>query len=414
MSSELIELSFSRFHSSEVIPVQQIGNFMVVEMWHGPTGAFKDIAMVLVANLVNYFLGKRQEHATVLITTSGDTGPSAIHGVLGLDNMDIIVMYPKGSVSRVQELQMTTVDAENVTVFGGEGVDLGDFDALMKQIFGDAEFSCLHNLIGLNSINIGRIIIQAVHHFYAYLKACSSIGDEVIISIPTGACGHLASGVLAQQMGLPVKFIIGVNHNDKIHRCITTGSLQQPEKVIQSYASAMDIQIPYNIERVISFLSRNVDVADQFTQYDSTGQMDLTPSQLTTIQKLIWSTSVSQADILKTMQETKAEHDYLICPHTAVGIHAATMFCQSPDAIGRLLSPSSSLASTPIVCYATATLAKFKEVADKAGIPSPTLLYVDALYELPEKARLLKQGQDWESIIRSRIQEISAQRQLTA
>ena len=382
-------------------------------MWHGPTGAFKDIALGLVAKMVNYFLGERHEHATVLTVTSGDTGPSAIHGVLGSDNMDIIVMYPKGRISRVQELQMTTVDAENVTVFGGEDAVADDFDILVKRIFSDAEFSHLHNLVVLNSINIGRVIVQAVHHFHAYLRACSSVGDEVLISIPTGACGNVASGVLAQRMGLPVKFIVGVNHNDIVHRCITTGRLQQSDEVIHSYASAMDIQTPYNIERVVSFLSDNVDdVADQFSQFDSTGQMDLTPSQLTTIQKLLWSTSVSQDNILKTMQETMAEYNYHICPHTAVGIHAATIFCQSPYAKSQLLSPSSSLSSTHIVCYATATLAKFKEVADKAGIPSPSPPSVEALYGLPERACVLKQGEDWEAIIRHRIEEISAQPKL--
>lgn len=390
-----------------------MGDLLVAEMWHGPTGAFKDIALGLVAKLVNYFLGERGEHATVLVVTSGDTGPAAIHGVLGCNNMDIIVMYPKGRVSHAQELQMSTVDAENVTVYQGEDAIADDGDNLVKHIFNDVKFSHHHNLIMMNSINIGRILVQSVHHFYTYLSACSSVGDEVLISIPTGACGNLASGILAQKMGLPVKFIVGVNHNDIVHQCISTGCLDQPaaDDVMQSHASAMDAQIPYNMERVVSFITDDMSiVAEQFNKWYSTGKLDLTPSQLTEIQKRAWSTSVGQEDILDTMREAMAKYNYHLCPHTAVGVRAAKKFCQSPDAQHQLLSLGTSLSSTPIVCYATATLAKFKEVAEQAGITAPCPPLIEALYGLPEKARVLRKGDDWEAIVRQRIEEISALR----
>ena len=387
---------------------------IVAEMWHGPTGAFKDIALGVVAKLVNYFLGESGKHATVLVATSGDTGSAAIHAVLGLDNMDIIVLYPKGRISRIQELQMTTVDAENVTVYGGENCVADDFDTLVKRIFADVDFSHHHNLIMLNSINVGRIVMQTVHYFYAYFKACRSVGDEVLIAVPTGACGNIASGVLAQKMGLPVKFIIGVNHNDVVHKCIMSGCLDQPDDVMQSYASAMDVQVPYNIERVISFITDDTDVvAQQFTSWDATGTMALTAAQQREMRKLMWSTSVTQEEIIETMQEMMSQHNYCVCPHTAVGVFAANKFRHTSDPQRQLVCNDAHLSSTPIVCYATSTLTKFKEVADEAGIAAPGLPSVEALYELPEKGEVLQgDRRNWEVIIRRRIKEISDKKSL--
>lgn len=380
-------------------------------MWHGPTGSFKDLALGLLPRLVNFFPEEKGEHATVVVVTSGDTGPAAIHGVLGSDNMHIIVFYPKGRVDRAQELQMSTVDTENVTVYGGEGAICDDGDTIVNRIITDVELSRKHSLLSLNSSNIGRVLIQAVHYFYTYLKACSSVGDVVLMSVPSGSCGNLASGVLAQKMGLPIKFLVGVNHNDTVHECFSTGRLRRRDSVVPSYACAMDIQCPYNMERVVSFFTDDMSVvAEQFNRWDATGMMHLTSSQLMEIQKPLWSISIGQAGILETMQEIMTEYNYHLCPHSAIGVHAAKKFFRSPDAQQRLLPPGASLSSTPVVCYATATLAKFKEVADKAGIGLPSCSSVEALYGLPEKARLLRAGDDWEAIIRQRIEEISAQR----
>lgn len=257
-----------------------------------------------------------------------------------------------------------------------------------------------------NSLNVSRVLMQIVHFFYAYFCVCTTVGDEVIFSIPTGGCGNLAAGVIARLMGLPVKFIVAVNHNDIIHRAISSGAIQRPKQIIHSHASGIDAGSPSNMERVLALLTDDaVLIAKQMSDWESCGKVDLTSFQLIAIQKLMWSTSVSEQEILDVIKEVKTQHDYDICPQTAVAISAAQKFSMSRQGHERLLI-SQTVTCLPVVCLSTASLAKYTGVGAKAGVAAPCPPAFKALYDLPQKMIQLCAGEDWEKIIRDRIDTV--------
>ncbi|XP_042546429.1 threonine synthase-like 2 isoform X2 [Dipodomys spectabilis] len=251
---DLIDRAFSRFHHKEVVHLCRLRNGLnVLELWHGVTFAFKDLSLSCTAQFLQYFLEKREKHVIVVVGTSGDTGSAAIESVQGAKNIDIIVLLPKGHCSKIQELQMTTVVKDNVHVFGVEG-NSDELDEPIKAVFADVAFVKKHNLMSLNSINWSRVLVQIAHHFFAYFQCTPSMDTHplplVEVVVPTGAAGNLAAGCIAQKMGLPIRLVVGVNHNDIIHRTIQRGDFSLSEAVTPTLASAMDIQVPYNMERI--------------------------------------------------------------------------------------------------------------------------------------------------------------------
>ncbi|XP_039108544.1 threonine synthase-like 2 isoform X2 [Hyaena hyaena] len=255
----LIDRAFSRFRHREVVHLSRLKNGLnVLELWHGATYAFKDLSLSCTAQFLQYFLEKKEQHVTVVVGTSGDTGSAAIESVQGAKNMDIIVLLPKGHCTKIQELQMTTVLKENVHVFGVEG-NSDELDEPIKAVFADVTFVKKHNLMSLNSINWSRVLVQMAHHFFAYFQCAPSLDTDplptVEVVVPTGAAGNLAAGCLAWKMGLPIRLVVAVNRNDIIHRTVQQGDFSLSETVEQTLASAMDIQVPYNMERIFWLLS---------------------------------------------------------------------------------------------------------------------------------------------------------------
>ncbi|XP_049508056.1 threonine synthase-like 2 isoform X2 [Panthera uncia] len=255
----LIDQAFSRFRHREVVRLSRLRNGLnVLELWHGVTYAFKDLSLCCTAQFLQYFLEKKEKHVTVVVGTSGDTGSAAIESVQGAKNMDIIVLLPKGHCTKIQELQMTTVLRENVHVFGVEG-NSDELDEPIKAVFADVAFVKKHNLMSLNSINWSRVLVQMAHHFFAYFQCVPSLDMDplprVEVVVPTGAAGNLAAGCIAQKMGLPIGLVVAVNRNDIIHRTVQQGDFSLSEAVEQTLASAMDIQVPYNMERIFWLLS---------------------------------------------------------------------------------------------------------------------------------------------------------------
>ncbi|XP_053746901.1 threonine synthase-like 2 isoform X3 [Panthera pardus] len=255
----LIDQAFSRFRHREVVRLSRLRNGLnVLELWHGVTYAFKDLSLCCTAQFLQYFLEKKEKHVTVVVGTSGDTGSAAIESVQGAKNMDIIVLLPKGHCTKIQELQMTTVLRENVHVFGVEG-NSDELDEPIKAVFADVAFVKKHNLMSLNSINWSRVLVQMAHHFFAYFQCVPSLDMDplprVEVVVPTGAAGNLAAGCIAQKMGLPIRLVVAVNRNDIIHRTVQQGDFSLSEAVEQTLASAMDIQVPYNMERIFWLLS---------------------------------------------------------------------------------------------------------------------------------------------------------------
>ena len=384
---------FSKFDSPEIIPVSKLGSLLVAELWHGPTGAFKDLALSVVGRLADLFLRKQGKKATVLVGTSGDTGSASIHSVLGSQNINIIVLYPRGRVTRVQELQMTTVNASNAKVYSVDGTS-DDLDIPIKKLFADNEFVKKYNLVSLNSVNVARVLFQAVHFIYLYLKACPAVDREVLFSVPSGGLGNMAGGYIAYMMGIPIKFMAAVNENDVVHRAFDTGVFSLSEIVLQTYASAMDIQIPYNIERLFYFMSGGSceTVKSVMEKFEKDGTCNL-PSELLACNHCITTTRVSQRSILATMEHVWKEFKYIVCPHSAIGLCAALDYQRKEQG------------SEDLVVIATATPAKFPEVVEKAGLSVPSFPAFTELHSKVETKFFMEKEDDWEQILRVAVVE---------
>ena len=384
---------FSKFDSPEIIPVSKLGSLLVAELWHGPTGAFKDLTLSVVGRLADLFLRKQGKKATVLVFTSGDTGGASIHSVLGSQNINIIVLYPRGRVTRVQELLMTTVNAPNVKVYSVDGT-LHDLDIPIKKLFADDEFVKKYNLVSLNSVNVVRVLFHAVHFIYLYLKACPAVDREVLFSVPSGGLGNMAGGYIAYTMGIPIKLLSAVNENDVVHRAFDTGVFSHSEIVLQTYASAMDIQIPYNIERLFYFMSGGSceTVKSVMEKFEKDGTCNL-PSELLACNHCITTTRVSQQSTLATMEYVWKEFQYLVCPHSAIGLCAALDYQRKEQG------------SEDLVVIATATPAKFPEVVEKAGLPVLSFPTFAELHSKAETKLFMEKEDDWEQILRVAIVE---------
>jgi O-phospho-L-threonine phospho-lyase len=244
--SNIIDDAFSTFDNKDVLPLAPVGDVHILEMFHGQTGAFKDLAMSIIGRLIEYFLKKSGKYATIVVGTSGDTGSAAIYAVRGRQRVDIIVLYPHGRISEIQQLQMVTSPDSNVHVFACDGTS-DDLDEPIKYVLNDAPFVAEHSLCSINSINWARVMIQIAHFFYSYLAtipaALQTVEEvsrfELYASVPTGACGNLVGAWLAREMGLPIKIVAGVNENDIIHRAMLTGNFSKAGAVEKTIAPSM-------------------------------------------------------------------------------------------------------------------------------------------------------------------------------
>lgn len=243
--SSIIDDAFSTFHHKDVLPLVKVGEVSILEMFHGQTGAFKDLAMSIIGRIIEYFLKKSGKYTTIVVGTSGDTGSAAIYAVRGRERVDIVVLYPEARISETQELQMVTNPEANVHVFACDGTS-DDLDEPIKAVLNDTEYARKHNLCSINSINWARVMIQIAHFFYAFVRLLpaeatieSAATQKLYASVPTGACGNLVGAWLAHEMGLPIHIIAGVNENDIIHRAVSTGVFSKASKVEKTIAPSM-------------------------------------------------------------------------------------------------------------------------------------------------------------------------------
>ena len=247
--SKTIEKSYSVFRKENVIDIVKVGDRFVLELFHGPTLAFKDIAMQLLGNFYEYYLNNKNEKINIVVATSGDTGAAAIDAIKGKKNINIFVLHPDNRISPVQRRLMTTGKNENVFNIAVKG-NFDDCQNLVKSMFSDKEFSNKIKMSGVNSINWARIIAQSIYYFYCYF----SVEDKkqpINFSVPTGNFGDVYAGYLAKKIGLPInKLIVATNQNDILHRAISNGNYQS-ENVYETISPSMDIQIASNFERLI-------------------------------------------------------------------------------------------------------------------------------------------------------------------
>lgn len=376
--SGMIRDAYAGFRHPAVCPLTQIGeNLFVLELFHGPTLAFKDVAMQLLGRLMDHVLGQRGQRATIVGATSGDTGGAAIDAFKGLKSVDVFILYPQGRVSDVQRRQMTTVDAPNVHAIAVEGT-FDDCQNLVKAMFNHHAFRDEIGLSGVNSINWARIAAQVVYYFTSAVSL-GGPGRKVSFTVPTGNFGDILAGWVAKQMGLPVeRLTIATNSNDILARTLTSGAYEM-RGVHATTSPSMDIQISSNFERLL-FEAHGRDgaaVRRLMQSLQQSGRFEIAPEPLARIRSEFDAASLSEAEIAAEIRETWAESGYLLDPHTAIGVGAARQKLARDPA-------------TPMIVLGTAHPAKFPIAVKAASGVEPELpAHLADLMERKERVTLL-------------------------
>jgi threonine synthase len=369
----LVAESYSSFDHDEVVGLQQLDELTVLELFHGPTLAFKDVALQLLGKLFEHVLGERGQRLNILGATSGDTGSAAIEGVRGQRNVDIFIMYPKGRVSPLQELQMTTVADDNVHCIEVDG-SFDDCQNIMKTVFADAEYKAKYQLGAVNSVNWARVLAQIVYYGYASLR-----GEQApTFCVPTGNFGNVFAAYLAQRMGFPIHhLLVATNDNDILARFFATGRYSRGD-VHQTLSPAMDIQVASNFERFLFYyFDQDAQRLTQFMQdFAANGEASIgAPPE----EALMSSTAVTQEQTIQAMRDVHQRFGYVLDPHTAVGYYAAKNWQQN--------SETTSAGDTVVV--GTAHPAKFPEAVVQATGVQPTHPTLQALDGLPMRRQSL-------------------------
>ncbi len=374
----LLSASYATFDAESVTPLTQLDDVSVLELYHGPTLAFKDIALQFLGNLFSRILAERRTTMNILGATSGDTGSAAIAGVRGKPGLAIFVLYPNGRTSRLQELQMTSVLDDNVHCLAIDG-SFDDCQALMKEIFNDLPFKTTHRLGAVNSVNWARVLAQIVYYVYACLALDGNGSRKVSFSVPTGNFGDIFAGYLAMEMGLPIeRLILATNDNDILSVFFNTGRYRRGD-VHFTVSPSMDIQVASNFERYLYLkLGRDCEALERFmAEFARTGDARM-PNEGVVDPRIV-AGSVTTAETLSTIREVWKASGYVIDPHTAVGVAAARRF------------PGNE----PMVCLATAHPAKFPESVDKAiGKPVARHPRLDALTGVKTRKTVLSADVD--------------------
>jgi len=373
----LIERSYSPFSHTAVAPLRMLShNEWVLELYCGPTLAFKDFALQLLGNLLDYVLERRSQKVVVLGATSGDTGSAALEGCRHCENVDLFILHPHQRVSEVQRRQMTTVPGDNVHNIAIRG-NFDDCQKLVKTAFGDQSFlPDGRQLVAVNSINWARIMAQIVYYFYASLSL-GGPARPVSFSVPTGNFGDIFAGYLAKGMGLPVEqLVIATNRNDILHRLISNNEYS-PGKLEHSLSPSMDIMISSNFERYLfDLFDRDSRKVKQFVSDPGAQSLSLDAEQWARAREVFSSHSVDDETTCQVIREVFEQTGFLVDPHTAVGIRAARA-CNANTAI-------------PMITLATAHPVKFADAVERAGLKTPELpLHMQDLMTRPERYQVL-------------------------
>lgn len=380
--------TYAEFSHADVAPLHELtDNEWVLELFHGPTLAFKDFALQLLGRLLDYFLQKRQQHVAILGATSGDTGSAALEGCKHSEFVDIFILYPHNRVSEVQRKQMTTVLGDNVHNIAISG-NFDDCQQIVKQAFSDQSFlPDGYQLVAVNSINWARIMAQIVYYFYAALKFIDK-NEAVSFSVPTGNFGDIYAGYLAKKMGLPIKqLIIATNKNDILHRFISQNQYNL-SGLEASLSPSMDIMVSSNFERFIfDMFKGDTAKVSSFVTGLSSNINRVSTNEWAFAKAIFDSASVDDETTCAVIKEVFDRQGYLLDPHTAIGVKAAQLCKQ--DSV------------TPMISLATAHPVKFSEAIQRAGIEMPALPgHLSDLYEREESYAVLpKNLSDVESYI---------------
>ena len=367
----LIDAAYAGFNHAARAPLKQLdSNHFLLELFHGPTLAFKDFAMQLIGQMFQASLTRSGKRITIVGATSGDTGSAAIEAFRGLTNVDVFILFPHGRVSEVQRRQMTTPVESNVHALAMDG-DFDDCQAALKDMFNDFDFRDGVNLAGVNSINWGRVLAQVVY-FFSSAVSLGAPHRAVNFTVPTGNFGDIFAGYIAKRMGLPIdQLVIATNQNDILHRTLETGA-QTKEGVTPSISPSMDIQVSSNFERALfeAYGRDGATVAAQMEELKAKGAFTISQGAIDMLRDTFASGRASEDETLAAITAELTRSGELLCPHSAVGVKVADGF-QS---------------ATPMITLATAHPAKFPAAVEKATTLHPPLPpHMADLYERDER-----------------------------
>ncbi|WP_095588774.1 threonine synthase [Actibacterium ureilyticum] len=368
----IIDRAYAGFHHAARAPLVQLApNHFLLELFHGPTLAFKDFAMQLIGQLFQAALSRSGKRVTIVGATSGDTGSAAIEAFRGLSNVDVFILFPHGRVSEVQRRQMTTPSEDNVHALAVDG-DFDDCQAKLKDMFNHFEFRDAVGLAGVNSINWARVLAQVVYYF----TSAVSLGApqrKVSFTVPTGNFGDIFAGYIAKRMGLPIdKLVVATNQNDILHRALSSGGYVT-QGVTPSISPSMDIQVSSNFERALFdvYDRDGAAVAQQMDELKQTGGFQISQGALQRLQDIFASGRASEEETSATIARAFAETGEVLCPHSAVGVKVAG---EQP------------VSATPMITLATAHPAKFPAAVEAAcGVHPPLPNRMADLYERSER-----------------------------
>ena len=356
----IIAESYAEFDHAEIAPVTELGdNEYLLELYHGPTLAFKDFALQVLGRLLDHLLKKNDQRVVILGATSGDTGSAALEGCRHSDHVDIFILHPHQRVSEVQRRQMTTITGDNVFNLAVAG-NFDDCQRIVKAAFADQSFlPADRQLVAVNSINWARILMQIVYYFSAALKL-GAPDKAISFSVPTGNFGDIYAGYLAKHMGLPIdQLVVATNENDILHRFITNNDYSATQ-LSKTYSPSMDILVSSNFERYLfDMFGRDAEQLTDFMRRFGKEKLSVSEEQWRQVQAMFDSASVNDDKTCEVIADVKQETGKLLDPHTAVGVESARMVRSSRDA--------------PMVTLATAHPAKFADAITAAGLDLPGL-----------------------------------------
>ena len=369
----IIAESYAEFDHPEIAPVTELGgNKFLLELYHGPTLAFKDFALQVLGRLLDHVLNKNEQRVVILGATSGDTGSAALEGCRHSDHVDIFILHPHQRVSEVQRRQMTTVTGDNVFNLAVEG-NFDDCQRIVKAAFADQSFlPADRQLVAVNSINWARILMQIVYYFSAALKL-GAPDKAVSFSVPTGNFGDIYAGYLAKHMGLPIdQLVVATNENDILHRFISNNDYSATQ-LSKTYSPSMDILVSSNFERYLfDMFGRDAEQLTDFMQRSGKEGLSVSEEQWRQVQAMFDSASVGDEKTCQVIAEVRQATGKLLDPHTAVGVESARIVRRSQD--------------VPMVTLATAHPAKFGDAITAAGLDLPELpAHLADLFERDER-----------------------------
>ncbi len=327
----LIEKAYNNFKSKEVVELKKIGDLNLLELYHGPTLAFKDIAMQVIGNMYDYLKVSENNVVNVIVATSGDTGSAAISALNDRKNINVFVLHPHNKISKIQRKIMTTIGSNNIFNIAIEG-SFDDCQKIVKDMFNENEFRKKINMSGVNSINWARIICQIVYYFYAFFKTGK---NKISFSVPTGNFGDIYAGYVAKKMGLPIdKLIVATNENDILQRVINTGEYK-PGKVKPSLSPSMDIQVSSNFERLLFDIVGQSDkkVTSLMNNLSTKGFFKLDKEVVKIIKKDFCAEKINDQETLSIIKDLNIESKFVLDPHTATALGAVKKIGNLSEAV---------------------------------------------------------------------------------